>query len=151
LDDQIYLIAGDSVEPGIFIDYGKHALTRETYLKIPVTGMHRLLDRKYMYGSNYFGISRTHIFFYMNYDDKGFYHIYNKAEGRLFTASYQQVKDDLFSGGADIRSISKTCEDHFVGTADPSKMKVLSPVVFNQIQHEIAADDNPILFLFDFK
>jgi hypothetical protein len=62
-----------------------------------------------------------------------------------------KVKDNLFSGGADIRSKSKTFEDHFVGSADPAKMNFQNPIVFNQITYEIAADDNPILFLFDFK
>ena len=113
--------------------------------------MDRTIDKKYMTGNQYFAINGTHISFYMSYQSKGYLNIFNKSNGQLFTSAVPLIRDDLFNGGANIRSLSNAYEGHFVGKIEPSKIYSLNSPLFKQFKYEFAPDDNPAVLLYDFK
>jgi hypothetical protein len=150
IDNNVYRISEESVEPGIFVDFGKYALTREDYLNIPLTGMDRLIDRNCMFDLHNIRINKTHLFFKFSFDDKAFMNIYNKMDGNLFSIAYLDTVDDMFFGGAEIIWISNSFDDHFIGIIEPNKMNPLCPIVFNEVKYEFAIDNNPAIILYDF-
>jgi hypothetical protein len=79
------------------------------------------------------------------------YNIYNRIDGQLLTVAYLDMKDDLYSGGATIIFFINSIDDHFIGEIEPSRMKSLTPILNNGNNIELALDDNPVIFLYEFK
>jgi hypothetical protein len=151
MDNTIYRINEENVESGIFIDYGKHALTRKAYLDIPLSGMDRLIEEKYMYNISSLRINKAHIFFKFNFANQAVINILNRENGRLFSIPFPKIEDDLFYGGADILWISNTFNDLFIGIIEPNKMNPISPILYNEIKYQFSIDNNPAIILYDFK
>jgi hypothetical protein len=102
-------------------------------LDIPLSGMDRLIEEKYMYNISSLRINKAHIFFKFNFANQAVINILNRENGRLFSIPFPKIEDDLFYGGADILWISNTFNDLFIGIIEPNKMNPISPIQFNEI------------------